>query len=120
MAQAVSTPASAMASPAVPIAGTRRAQLGAHQFHFPRSRIVAGTSSARTTVASSATASAIPSPSALISTMSANANEAATTTTISAAEVTIRPLRSRPRATASWLSPVRSQTSFIRDSRKTS
>ena len=37
-----------------------------------------------------------PSPRALIRTMSANANEPATTTTISAAEVTIRPLRSRP------------------------
>ena len=61
-----------------------------------------------------------PIPSALIRTMSAKANEPATTTTISAAEVTIRPLRSRPRATASVLSPVRSQTSFIRVSRKTS
>ncbi len=37
---------------------------------------MAGTSSARMTVASSATAIAIPMPSALISTMSANANEA--------------------------------------------
>ena len=61
-----------------------------------------------------------PSPSALISTMSAKANEPATTTTISAAELTIRPLRSRPRATASVLSPVRSQASFIRVSRNTS
>ena len=72
------------------------------------------------TVASSATAIAMPIPSALISTMSANANEAATTTTMSAADVTIRPLRSIPPATASTLSPVRSQTSFIRVSRKTS
>ena len=53
-------------------------------------------------------------------TMSANAKEPATSTTMSAADVTIRPLRSRPRATASVLSPVRSQTSFIRDRRKTS
>jgi hypothetical protein len=43
-----------------------------------------------------------------MSTMSAKANEPATTTTMSAAELTIRPLRSRPRATASVLSPVRS------------
>ncbi len=43
---------------------------------------MAGTSSARTTVASSATAIAMPSPSALISTMSANAKDPATTTTI--------------------------------------
>ena len=78
---------------------------GIHQFHWPRSRMVAGTRSARTTVASSATAIAIPTPSALISTMSAKANDPATRTTIRAAEVTMRPLRSRPRATASVLSP---------------
>ena len=72
------------------------------------------------TVASSATAIAMPMPSALIRTMSANANDPATSTTISAADVTIRPLRSIPPATASTLSPVRSQTSFIRDSRNTS
>jgi hypothetical protein len=82
--------------------------------------MVDGTRSARTTVASRATAIATPSPSALISTMSANANEPATTTTIRAADVTIRPLRSRPRATASVLSPVASQTSFMRLSRNTS
>ena len=39
---------------------------------------------------------------------------------MSAADETIRPLRSMPPATASTLSPVRSQTSFIRVSRKTS
>ncbi len=37
-----------------------------------------------------------------------------------AADVTMRPLRSSPRATASVLSPVRSQTSFMRDRRNTS
>ena len=63
---------------------------------------------------------ATPTPSALISTMSANANEPATTTTMSAALVTIRPLRSRPLATASRLSPVRSHASFMRLSRNTS
>src|SRR5205085_1725038 len=62
----------------------------------------------------------IPRPSALMSTMSANANEPETTTTISAADVTMRPLRSRPRATASRLSRVRSQASFMRVSRNTS
>ena len=55
---------------------TRRAQLRRHhQFHLPSSRIVAGTSSARTTVASRATAIAMPIPSALMRTMSAKANE---------------------------------------------
>ncbi len=82
--------------------------------------MVAGTRSARTTVASRAMAMAMPMPRALIRTMSAKANDRATTTTMRAADVTIRPLRSRPRATASVLSPVRSQTSFIRDRRKTS
>ena len=81
---------------------------------------MAGTRSARTTVASRATATAIPRPSALISTMSAKANEPATTTTIRAADVTIRPLRSSPKATAAMLSPVRSQVSFMRERRKTS
>ena len=81
---------------------------------------MAGTRSARTTVASSATAMAIPSPSALIRTMSAKANEPATRTTIRAADVMIRPLRSRPAATACRLLPVRSQTSFMRVNRKTS
>ena len=85
------------------LASTRRARprqrssrAGIHQFQWPSSRMVAGTSSARTTVASSATAIATPRPSALIRTISANANEDATTTTMMAAEVTIRPLRSRP------------------------
>ena len=92
------TAASASASDAGSRPATSRSsQAGIHQFQRPSRRIVAGTSSARTTVASRATAIAIPIPSALISTMSANANEAATTTTISAAEVTIRPLRSSPR-----------------------
>ena len=111
---------SRLRTPAVGSARKRSSDAGIHQFQRPSSRIVDGTSSARTTVASKATAIATPSPSALIRTMSAKANDPATTTTISAAEVTIRPLRSRPRATASVLSPVVSQTSFIRDRRKTS
>jgi hypothetical protein len=102
------------------LATNRSSEAGIHQFQRPRRRIVAGTRSARTMVASRATAMAMPTPRALIRTMSAKAKEPATTTTIRAAEVTIRPLRSRPAATAVWLSPPRSQTSFIRDSRKTS
>ena len=99
---------------------TRIDVTGIHQFQRPRRRMVAGTNKARTTVASRATAIATPRPSALISTMSAKANDPATTTTMRAALVTIRPLRSSPRETASVLSPVRSHTSFIRESRKTS
>ena len=65
---------------------TRSSRAGIHQFQRPSRRIVAGTSRARTTVASRATAMATPRPSALMSTMSANANDPATTTTISAAD----------------------------------
>ena len=43
-----------------------------------------------------------------------------TTTMISAAEVTTRPVPARPRATDSVLSPVASYSSRIRDSRNTS
>ena len=39
-----------------------RSQAGAHQFHFPSSCIVAGTSRARTSVTSSAIAAAMPTP----------------------------------------------------------
>ena len=62
---------------------------------------------------------AIPTPSALISTISAKAKDPATSPTMRAAEVTIRPLRSSPQATAPVLSPVRSQAYFIRDRRNT-
>ena len=82
---------------------------------------MAGTSSARTTVASSATAIAIPIPSALISTMSAKANEPATSDHDERRRrddpaAALQAARRRPRV----LSPVRSQTSFIRERRKTS
>ena len=50
--------------------------------------MVAGTRSARTTVASRAIAIAMPTPRALIRTMSAKANDPATTTTTNAADVT--------------------------------
>ena len=47
--------------------------------------------------------------------------KARNTTAIStAAAVTIRPVFSSPTATASWLSPVRSYSSFTRERRKTS
>src|SRR5947209_1377021 len=58
------------------IASTQR---GAYQFQWPSSRIVAGTSSARTIVASRKTATTIPNPNALTNTTSAVTNEIATT-----------------------------------------
>src|SRR5215217_170112 len=93
---------------------------GSHQFQSPSSRMVDGTSSARTTVASRNTASAIPKPSALIKTTSAVTNDPATTTTSSAAEVMIRPDRCNPTATACELFPLRSHSSRMRERRKTS
>ena len=68
--------------------------------------MVAGTSSARTMVASTATATATPRPSALMRTMSAVTNERLTQTTMSAALVMIFPLLCKPCATEealSWL-----------------
>jgi len=86
----------------------------------PSSRIVAGTTSARTSVASIATASAIPSPMALMMTTSARANAPNTAIMIAAAPVMRRPLFSRPSATARVLSPVRRYSSWIRESSSTS
>src|SRR5579862_3121446 len=97
-----------------------RTKRGAHQFQSPSSRMVAGTSSARTMVASTATATATPSPSALISTMSAVTNDRLTQTTISAALVMILPLRCRPSATDRALSPLVAYASWMRLSRNTS
>ena len=93
---------------------------GAHQFRSPRSRIVAGTTNARTSVASIATAMAIPRPIALIRTMSAVANAAKTPTMIAAAPVMSRPLRSRPIATAWVLSRSLKYSSWIRERSSTS
>src|SRR5439155_13653363 len=87
--------------------GNRRCSAaGDHQFHLPSNRIVAGTSSARTRVASSRIAMAVPKPSALIRMMSAAMNEPETRTMIAAALVITPPLRCRPCATLAWLSPV--------------
>src|SRR5919201_1802354 len=95
-------------------------QRGAHQFARPRMRIVAGTTSARMSVASSATATVRPSPTDLMITTSASANATKTPTMIAAAPVMRRPLRSSPLATAAVLSPVRRYSSWMRESSSTS
>ena len=82
--------------------------------------MVAGASSPRTSVASSSTASAIPTPSAFTITISAEAKAALTRMTMAAALVMMPPLRSSPSATLSVLSPVCSCASRMRESRKTS
>ena len=84
------------------------ATMGAHQFRCPKSRIVAGTSSARTRVASSAMASAMPTPVAWSTTTLAS-EKAMNTLTMIAAALVMRPaVVSRPCATAASLSPVSS------------
>ena len=86
----------------------------------PSRRIVAGTATTRTTVASISTAAASPNPMALKASSRLPVNAANTTTMINAAEVTVRPVRSRPRVTACSLDPVRSHSSRIRVIRNTS
>jgi hypothetical protein len=78
---------------------------GAHQFQSPISRIVAGTSSPRTIVASIRTARARPNPILLMITMSATMNAPKTTTMIAAAPVITVAVRSSPRATAAVAEP---------------
>ncbi len=62
----------------------------------------------------------MPMPSILRKTISDEAYVANDAARMTAAEVISGPLRSRPAATAPALSPVRSYSSLIRDSMKTS
>ena len=80
----------------------------------------AGTSVPRMRKASISTASVRPMPKSLMKVMLLVAKAMNTTAMSSAAAVTIRPVRSRPRATDSSLSPVRSYSSLMRERRNTS
>ena len=71
-------------------------------------------------VASSATASAMPTPMLLIVIVSARAKAAKTVTMIRAAPVITPAVRESPSATAVALSPVRRYDSWMRDRRRTS
>ena len=82
--------------------------------------MTAGTTSARTSVASIATAIASPIPMALMITTSARPKARKTVTMMAAAPVMSRPLRSSPDATAAVLSPVRTYSSWIRLTSRTS
>ncbi len=93
---------------------------GAYQFQRPSSRIVAGTSKARTSVASTSTATARPTPIIAMNTMPEVAKAPTTTTKSSAALVMMPPVRCSPRATARVLSWLASHSSRIRESRNTS
>ena len=65
---------------------------GAHQLQRPNNHIVAGTSSMRTTVASTTAAIPIPIPTALMTTRSAKAKPKKTAAMIAAAVVMRRPV----------------------------
>src|SRR5581483_4043070 len=93
---------------------------GSHQFHFPSSSIVAGTRTSRTSVASTAIATAFPRPSSLIDGTPVPTNTANTHTMISAALVIVRADAASPSATARSVDPVAAYRSRIRESRNTS
>jgi len=86
----------------------------------PSSSITAGTSTSRTTVASTRTAAASPRPICLTETSGVSTKDRNTTTMIAAAAEITRAVAASPRPTASALSPHRSYSSRILDSRNTS
>jgi hypothetical protein len=95
-------------------------QAGSHQFHWPSSDTSAGTSRARTIVASMR----MPTPSAVASTLmsvpGAEASAMNARNRISAAQVTSRPVRPRPSTTAIRVEPLLSYSSRIRARMNTS
>ncbi|SGN34776.1 Uncharacterised protein [Mycobacterium tuberculosis] len=93
---------------------------GNHQFHRSNIAINAGTSTSRTTVASTAIATAHATPISATSGMPANANPQNTAIMINAALVIVRALVRTPYATASRVWPVCRNRSRIRVSRKIS
>ena len=98
----------------------RRSGAGAHQLALPARRMNAGTRTARMRVASRMTARARPSPNSLMKVTWEVAKARKTTASKAAAAVTMRPVRSSPRATDDTLSPEASYSSLMRESRKTS
>ncbi|CFR65399.1 Uncharacterised protein [Mycobacterium tuberculosis] len=98
----------------------RLAQRGAHQQSSPSSFITDGTKNIRTTVASSSSAAISPKARYFIITRSENTNAPATTATISAAAVMMRPVAAVPIRIASWVDMPRSRASTIRDTKNTS
>ena len=99
---------------------SRSSHRGSHQLRSPSSSIVAGTSTMRTTVASTNTAVARPMPASLRNTASSITKAPNTVTMIAAAAVITRAVLASPSATARRLSPVRTYSSRTRDRRNTS
>jgi hypothetical protein len=98
----------------------RSSQRGTHQFHSSNIAIRAGTSTRRTTVASTAMATAQATPSWATSGMPAKANPMNTAIMIRAALVIVRALVLTPYATASRVLFVCRNRSRMRVSRKIS
>src|SRR5206468_3994775 len=88
-APVVSRQALAGASSNEPLGRTRASGLGRYQFHLPSSSIVAGTRRRRTIVASTRTATALPSPSWRIDGTPVPTKTRNTLAMISAAEVMV-------------------------------
>lgn len=86
----------------------------------PARRVKAGTSRPRTSVASISTASVRPTPKSLMKLMPEVEKATNVMASSATATVTMRPVRSSPSATDAVLSPVRSCSSLMRLSRKTS
>src|ERR1700722_14226304 len=99
----------------------RSIHFGIHQLTGPRISMMDGTSNMRTMVASTSTAVASPSPKTLrMCSGSFMTKDANTQNMMAAAAVMMRPVTASPSATESELSFVRSHSSRMRDSRKTS
>ena len=93
----------------------RAAPGGSHQFQLPNSETTAGTSSARMTVASIRIPAASPVARIFTSVSGPDAIDAKARNRIRAALVTSRPVRARPKTTASSVSPVWSYSSQLHE-----
>ena len=97
----------------------RRSGRGDHQFHLPSSAISDGTSSVRTTKASSSTPVAVAMPICWMNEIELVEKAPIATASRIAAAVTTRPVRATPMATASRSVSPLSRASLMRPSRKT-
>src|SRR5689334_14250199 len=98
----------------------RAGRFGSHQFHFPKSDTMAGTSSALITVASNRMPAARPVAIIFVSVPGPDPIETNARNRISAALVTRRPVRPIPCTTAVRVEPVRSNSSRMRARMNTS
>ena len=123
---AVSAARAPLEEPVRPAARSRaaaaagRAVPGKAQVARPSSSSTAGTSTQRMTTASRRTALASPSPKSAIVRSPERMKLAKTTTITAAAAVTTRPVRVKPRRTASLFELPWTHASWMRETRKTS